>query len=417
MDRDRSERPARPGKRVLWISPKLPWPLVSGDRIRQYNLLRKLAVSHQIDLLAFAAPGEDPRPDELTSLCRRMEGLPLPARQPWPTRVASALHPRVPFYESRYESVPMRAAVAEAVRDRDYDVVQVEHVYMARYFESAAGSSARRVLTMHNIESHLARRCAAVERNPAKWAYWRLEAAKLERAERYWLRQVDTTITMSDEDRYRALALTPGATVRTVENGVDTEAYQAWPCEDRESLAVFTGSLAYPPNADGAEHLLADIWPRVRAAVPGVACAIVGRDPSPRLRARHGRDGVTVTGPVPDVRPYLARAGVFVAPLRAGGGTRLKILEAMASGCAVVTTTVGAEGLAVQHGRDLILADDPESFAQATVRVLQDLALRCRLGAAARQRAEERFDWRFAAAAHEVIYDRVTGNGPVRCES
>jgi glycosyltransferase involved in cell wall biosynthesis len=167
---------------------------------------------------------------------------------------------------------------------------------------------------------------------------------------------------------------------------------------------VFTGSLGYPPNADGLSFFLDEVWPLVRRAVPDAAFGIVGRDPVRQLLARNKREGITVTGPVADVRPYLARAGAVVVPLRAGGGTRLKILEAMATGAGIVSTRLGAEGLDVRPGRELLIADEPAAFARATSQLLTDGALRRRLGVAARRRAEERYDWGFAADALDAVY-------------
>jgi len=209
--------------------------------------------------------------------------------------------------------------------------------------------------------------------------------------------------------------MVPSARVSIVENGVDTEEYEVSPDEHRDRSVAFTGSLGYRPNADGVTYFLDEVWSLVRQAVPDAVCVIVGRDPFPSLLARRGRDGVVVTGPVEDVRPYLASAGAVVVPLRAGGGTRLKILEAMATGCGIVSTRVGAEGLDLQDGYELLLADSAHEFARATIELLTNRSLRRRLGKAARHRAEERYDWRFAVDALDHLYQAVVSRRQARC--
>jgi sugar transferase (PEP-CTERM/EpsH1 system associated) len=393
-------------RRILWVSPKLPFPLVSGDRMRQFNLLRRLGARHAIDLVTFVDASDGPEAiAAMEKHCDRVVPVPLPPREPFLRRAAASLHPRTPFYCHRYASAAMRAVIAGLVRERAYDAMDVQHVYLAPYFDAAGGGPAR-VLTMHNVESRLAARCGAVETGLER-LYWAHEARKLAALERRWLPALDAVVVMSEADRRAAAALAPRARLRVVDNGVDTDAYVVGPDDAASTAVVFTGSLAYPPNADAAGFLLDAVWPRVRSQVPDATCAIVGRDPSPALRRRDGVDGVAVTGLVDDVRPYLARAAVVAVPLRAGGGTRLKILEAMASGRAIVSTRLGAEGLEAEDGRHLVLADDPADFAAAVVALLRDPGRRRALGRAARRQAEDRYDWARCARALEAVYDAV----------
>ena len=399
-------------RRVLWISPKLPFPLLSGDKIRQYNLLRRLAAKHMIHLVTFIErPTDRDFVPVLEKFCERVTVVPLPPRWPLPVRALVALDPRAPFSARRCDSPLLRRAIAVETAETDYDVVQIEHIHMAQYFSNVApGRRVAKILTLHNVDSVLTARCAAVESFAVKRLYWRFESTKFVKLERKWLRAVDAVITMSEHDREFLLRAVPGSRPVTVENGVDIEEYEIGSEANRDCSVVFTGSLGYPPNTDGVNFFLKLVWPRVRNAVPQATCTIVGRDPSPSLTSLSGTNGIVVTGPVEDVRPYLARAGVVVIPVRAGGGTRLKILEAMATGNGIVSTRLGAEGLDVCDGRDLLLADGPQAFAQATIRVLTDAELRQRLGAAARRRAEERYDWRFAAETLDRIYE-TAGQG------
>jgi sugar transferase (PEP-CTERM/EpsH1 system associated) len=398
---------------VLWITPKLPLPLVSGDKVRQYNLLRRLSARHDIHLVAFLErPWDAQYIPALEAFCAQVTAVPLPPRQPRVARALAVLDPRKPFYVHRYASAGMRAAVAAAVAQGVCDIVQVEHEYMLPYVALlGAAKPPARIVTLHNIESRLTARCAAVERSPTKRLYWRIESRKLAALERRCLPALDAVLPVSEYDRRWVEATFPGLRAVTVENGVDTEQYTPGPDGLRTPSLLFTGSLAYPPNADAVDFLLGAVWPAVRQAVPRATCTIVGRDPPAALVACHGRDGVAVTGQVDDVRAYLVSAGVVVVPLRAGGGTRLKILEAMAAGAAIVSTPMGAEGLDVVHDRHLLLAEDAGGFTAATVRVLSDPDLRRRLGSAARRLAEERYDWRVSAGALDRAYQLVTGGG------
>jgi glycosyltransferase involved in cell wall biosynthesis len=180
--------------------------------------------------------------------------------------------------------------------------------------------------------------------------------------------------------------------IRVVPNGVDTEFFRLGTEAERPLELLFTGAMNYAPNADGVAHFCAEILPRIRAVVPDVSLSVVGRDPPPRIQSL-ARGGVTITGTVPDVRPWMNRAAVFVVPLRVGGGTRLKILEALASGRAVVSTSLGCEGLDVKHGDNILVADTPAAFADAVVRCLRDPGLRRELGARGRALVEQRYRW------------------------
>jgi sugar transferase (PEP-CTERM/EpsH1 system associated) len=402
--------------RVLWITPKPPLPLVSGDRIRQYNLIRRLAEGHDVDLVTFVDGAADrDGVAALDGLCRRVIAVPLPPRPCLAARALAVLDPRAPFRWARYRSPLFRGALEALTARERYDVVDVQHVYMAPYF-AAVRPGPRRVLTLHNVESVLSARCGAVERSAARRAYWTIESRKLAAFERSWLPAVDAVVAMSDDDAAAARRAAPPAAVAVVPNGVDIAAYAPHVDGRDDRAVVFTGSLGYPPNADGVRWFLARVWPLVRVRRPDATCTIVGRDPSAELRARDGRDGVRVTGLVDDVRRFLVRAGAAVVPLRAGGGTRLKILEAMASATPVVSTRLGAEGLALRDGVEICLADDPLAFATATLRVLRDPALRRRLGEAARRRAEDTYDWRFSADALARVYG-TAGRSVPACAS
>jgi glycosyltransferase involved in cell wall biosynthesis len=224
---------------------------------------------------------------------------------------------------------------------------------------------------------------------------------------------VDAILATSEVDRGALASEVGGIPIHVVPNGVDTQ-YFAPGRHGDPALLLFTGAMTYGPNADAMRYFCAEIFPRVQALVPEASLAIVGREPPPWLRRLAG-DGIQVTGTVTDVRPWMERAAVFVVPLRMGSGTRLKILEAMASGCAIVSTTIGCEGLDVTHGEDILIADTPVAFAAEVARCLRDPTLRATLGGRARQLVERRYEWgtigRELGDFYRALADRIRRRG------
>jgi glycosyltransferase involved in cell wall biosynthesis len=262
------------------------------------------------------------------------------------------------------------------------------------------------VLFQHNVETALWRRMASTEANPAKRLAYQIEAAKMARYEQRALRRFHHIIAVSDHDRQEMLAMAPGSDITVVPTGVDTQKYAvAPPTTANPPRIVFTGSMDWEPNLDAVAYFYQDVFPRVRAEFPSALFQIVGRNPLPRVK-QLASEHVQVTGTVPSVAEYLRDATLVVVPLRIGGGTRLKIFEAMAMGKAVISTSIGAEGLDVQSGRDLILADDPSAFAEAIGSLLRDAVLRHKYERSAAKLAAQ-YDWsnivhRFADVLQKV---------------
>jgi glycosyltransferase involved in cell wall biosynthesis len=256
------------------------------------------------------------------------------------------------------------------------------------------------VLFTHNVEASIWRRHAQTARNPISRALLSTQWRRMERFERAALSRFDLVVAVSDADREAFKQLVSlRAPIHVVQTGVDTAYFTPRPVRVRPAHLVFTGSMDWLPNEDGMLYFVKDILPRIRHAEPDATLSIVGRAPTPAVVRLAQRDGIEVTGRVDDVRPHVAEAAVYIVPLRIGGGTRLKIFEAMAMAKAVVSTSVGAEGLPVTPDRDLLIADSAEAFAASVVRLMRDVGLRTRIESAARALVVERYDW--AAVAHD----------------
>jgi glycosyltransferase involved in cell wall biosynthesis len=264
------------------------------------------------------------------------------------------------------------------------------------------------VLFEHNVEYMIWKRLHEVESRPWRRALLGLEWRKMRRYEAKACARAGLAVAVSEADRALLAVNAPGADIRALGTGVDTAYFHPNGAVEAPATMVFTGSMDWYPNEDAILYLIAAILPELRRKVPGLSLTVVGRDPSDRLRAACAAAGVHVTGTVPDVRPYVAEAAVYVVPLRIGGGTRLKIFEALAMGKAVVSTRIGAEGLPIVSSRHFLQADSPADFAQAVVTLFEDPGRRHALGMAGRRLVEERYSWtqvtrQFEAHCEEVV--------------
>ncbi len=391
---------------ILVLAPYPPHPHYFGASIRTYSLVRMLAREHQVTVLCFASPEERAALGPLRELCAGVQTVDHPpgARRKRLYQIR-ALLARPYSYYATYSPV-MAAALARLLAQRRFDLVQLEGGDMAPYYKLPA--TILKVLDEHNIEYQLLERTWRQARSPLRRLYNRLEAQKLRRAELAACQRVDAVLATSDVDRAALARDVPEVPIHVIPNGVDTAFFMPDGAPEDPRSVLFTGAMDYHPNTDGVLYFAGEIWPRIRTQALESVLTVVGKNPPARVRALT-RDGIVVTGTVPDVRPWMRRAAVFVVPLRVGGGTRLKILEALASGRAVVSTSLGCEGLEITPGEEIIVADAPQAFADAVVRCLRDPVLRARLGARGRALVERRYRWEAIGATLNDLYRELAG--------
>ncbi|HEU5439930.1 MAG TPA: glycosyltransferase family 4 protein [Ktedonobacterales bacterium] len=379
---------------VLVVCSRIPRP-TWGAGTRNYALLRALAARHRVALLALV-DGDDP--DLVARDTSHLAGLASPIRLVQvPGGHGKRLRQLAAVARGRSyqldECSPRTAAapLAELLAAEHFDAVLFESALTAGY---PVPSGTHVIVDQHNLEYELVRRTFEQERNgPRKW-YAALEYRALCSAELERCRRADAVTVTSERERRILAELLPGTPVAVVPNGVDVGAFTpAAPEEEVPGRVVFTGTLGYHPNVQAVLHFARACWPRIRAELPDAEWQVVGSYPPAEVQRLAELPGVTVTGTVPAVQPYLRAASVAVVPLLVGGGTRLKILEALATGKAVVTTAVGCEGLALTPGEHALIEDDPDAFAAAVVALLRDPARRAALGAAGRALVEARYGW------------------------
>lgn len=390
---------------LLFLSHRLPYPPHNGAAVRTLNILRLLAGHFHIVGLCFDR--RDPAirclsvEERLTGLAPygRFRVYPIPQDESrmrflW-DHLRSVLANRA-YTAYLHDSKSYDSALADTLKSERIDLVHMDSMDLVRFLPRLATLPV--VCTHHNVESGLLLRRARAERNPLRRAYLAFQAQRLRKEEQYWLPRVALNIAVSDQDRAEFERIAPGARVATLPNGVDTEMFRPEP--GPRSGCVFVGGTTWFPNRDALEWFVQAILPIFRQLEPETPVVWVGRATEEERRRLQRLPGFQLTGYVDDIRPYVHRAACFIAPLRVGGGTRLKILDAWAMGKAVVSTPIGCEGLAAAHGENILLATTPQEFAEAMARVVRDPGLAERLGTAARRTVERLYSW-------EVLGERL----------
>ena len=385
--------------RILWLNAGLLLPLDKGGKLRTWHLMRHLAQRHEITYLSFAPPETTPAEREgMREVCAHLQVVPRrdPAKGSLAFYADTAAHllDRLPYAAAKYRSSAYRALVRQTLAATPFDLIVCDFLVPAVNMPDRLPCPA--VLFTHNVEAEIWRRHYEGRTGRISRLLYRQQWQRMLRFERRTIARFDRVLAVSDVDAQTLQRLYPSALAAppiTVATGVDTTYFAPAPGDPGPKHLVFTGSMDWIPNEDAMTHFCRDILPRIRAEEPQATVSIVGRAPTPAVARLAEIDGVEVTGRVEDVRAHVSRGSVYVVPIRIGGGTRLKIFEAMAMAKAVVSTTIGAEGLPVTPDRDIVIADDPAAFAAAVVSLLRDGGRRRALEQAARDLVVTRYDW------------------------
>ena len=384
--------------KILFISQRFVLPMDAGGKIRTGKILEKLSQQHEITMISnVESPRDDAYLDQVGSLCSRFVAV------PWKevrrgsflffVRLFFQMFSLHPVSALNTDSRSMREAVEREVREHEYDVVLCDFVQSALLLRNV--SHPHMVLWQHNVESEIARRHVEQASNPLSRLFWWLQWRKMFHYERRECRRFDTVIAVSEHDAAEFGRLYGVDQTVAIPTGVDIDYYsQAEAVKGPPYSLAFCGSMDWLPNEDGMLFFINEALPLIDASLPDVEIVIIGRRPSKQLQAIAAENPrVRLTGWVEDTRPYLNDASAVIVPLRIGGGTRMKIFEAMAMGKAVVSTTIGAEGLPVEHEREILIADSPEELAKACVDLLRDVEFTAAIGQRAHDYVVDNFGW------------------------
>jgi polysaccharide biosynthesis protein PslH len=393
--------------RILWVKAGKILPVDTGGRIRSFNILKHLAARNDTVFLSYYDGARDEAYERdlkaiFPNAVTMTSGAPSGLAGQLVNYAVHLPHP-APYAVTKFATAAVRRAVLDVIARHRPDVAVCDFLSASLNFPDPLPVPS--VLFQHNVESALWDRQARHEKNPAKRAAFTMEAGKMRRYERSTVARFDHVIAVSENDESLMSSMTDPEKITVVPTGVDVATYRTAAGAFGAHSVMFLGSMDWPANIDGVEWFCEQVWPRVVASVPDAKFHVVGRNPPKRI-TRLASDSVVIAGGVKSVLPSLKESPVFVVPLRIGGGTRLKIYEAMAAERAIVSTTVGAEGLEYTNGQDIVIADDAIAFADEVIALLGDANRQRALGTAAGQTAA-RFDWSEVAIDFEEVLRRA----------
>jgi sugar transferase (PEP-CTERM/EpsH1 system associated) len=406
--------------RILYFAPKECWPPSTGAQLRNFYLARELAAGGEcVTYLGFSDARARKEQSEsyqfenrnpVGEWCEDLITVPLESSYSV-GKLARGLVGKTPLPVLNYTTPTMQQKLAELLDKNDFDIVQVESIHLAAYLPilRAARSKPKIICDWHNVESELMQRYGEQETSLPRRIYANITAHRMADMEKRTINDFDAHVAVSERDREKIMTWAPSVPVYVIENGVNVEYYTPKPGEETgtQFRVVFIGSMDYHANTEAVTRFAESVWPRVHEKFPDLVFTIVGRNPTPEVTALGEKPGIEVTGRVRDVRPYCREAIASVVPLRIGGGSRLKILEAMAAEMPVVSTRLGAEGIEAQHGENILLADSDVDFTDALLRICENEAERARLVMAGRTLVETHYDWPVLAARLRTMHEEL----------
>lgn len=394
--------------KILYLSLRFPYPPHSGDKIRTYNILKDLSQRHSISFVSFAqSPQESSNVGELQKYCDQVKTVGFSKFRAYRNCLLYSLFAE-PFQVVYWHSQEMQRQVDKMMEADNFDIIHVQFFRMAQYV--AKFDDKPKILdSCDSYTLNLSRR-ARLDRG-ISWPLLKIEASKVRVYETTIARRFDRVTMVSPLDRDYMLSINGSIPMSIVPMGVDLEYYQ--PSHEEYGLnLLFTGSIRYFPNKDAILYFYNEIFPIIKDAVPNVKFYVVGNRPPRKISNLISGGDVVVTGRVEDVRPYFAKSAVFVCPLRSGSGMQTKILEAMAMGVPVVTTSMGFEAIEATAGKDIIVADDAMRFAQEVIRLLKDKESRQEVARNARKLVEGKYGWPSVVKRLDAIYENITAAKP-----
>lgn len=408
-------------KRILWVKADPLYPLDSGGKIRTFQMLKEWHSWHSITYLALFPKG--------TPELAKAHAESYSSEQSWvpwidqPKRslafylglLKNLLFSRLPYVIDKYRSNTAAEDIARLEQSRHFDLVVADFLSMTPNILAAGIDPDKIVVFQHNVESQIWKRHFESAGNLALKAYMYLQWRRYDRFERIMCASFKGVIAVSEDDANRfQKEFQLKNILGHVPTGVDVGFFSEMGYQPEPRHIVFLGSMDWMPNIDGIAEFVRTVYPRIKSRCPSVKLTIIGRNPAPAVLQLQSEDSsIHVTGTVDDVRPYMSRAAVSIVPLRVGGGTRIKIFEAMAMGIPVVSSTIGAEGLPVHDGKNIFIADDPETFAEHVVSLFNKPEVAASMGLAGKQMVTEKFSWQTAVRQFdEMCIKAISGARP-----
>jgi glycosyltransferase involved in cell wall biosynthesis len=401
--------------KILFLSQRFLFPSDTGGKIRTGNILRELNKKVELTIISnVESPKDDPYLNQMSELCARF----IPVSWNEMKRYTMAFYFKLAIQSlSKYPisvlndySKTLEETLKKELSSTRYDLVICDFLQSTLNFKDV--KEVPRLLFQHNVEAQITKRHLAKAGNSIEKLFWSLQHKRMLRHEGNMCRKFEGTIAVSEEDKSLIETWYEADHVYTIPTGVDPDFFSPLPVPEKKKQLVFTGSMDWLPNDDAMAWFLNEIFSGIQEREPGTSLVIVGRKPTPRIeKLVNGRKDITVTGWVDDTRPFISESAVYIVPIRIGGGTRMKIYEALAMGKALVSTTVGAEGLPLENGEHILRADSAADFRDCVVNLLRDAKLRDRLGKAAREYVRENYRWEKVADRFLDICETVSTDG------
>jgi len=397
--------------RILFVTFGLPYPPDVGVRIHDFYLIKNVSRRHSVSLLSMiTSPEQIKFLPELRQYCDYIDYV-LMRRRPAHEHIAGIAHCLLngrPLAAHHYFYEDMASKIRDVVVEQNIDIVQVEHSLMSAYIEAIpAGIGCKTVLSFHNVAFNQYRRMARMGIGYGQRMLYLLKSVVMRRWETKYAEKFDRCIVVSLKEGKLLQTIAPDLDISVIENGIDTGLYKPLKDSPGDNTLLFAGAMQYPPNVDAVLYFCRNIMPSIRRQIPNIKLIVAGHEPPPAIRRLEGRGNVVVTGYVPDLAHLYERSDITVVPLRAGGGTRLKILESMALGRAVISTSLGCEGLNVAHGENIMIADTPSAFAESVIQLLTDTKLKKTIIHNARRLVETNYDWKTISGRLMKVYENL----------